>query len=617
MSSKNCFYLLLLILLLSSGIGLAQVKTKQITKDTISSKQEKGLLKLEDSAEKKGGLRLELHKLIFRPIKKVRSYKPTTVTEVSYKKYEGKIIRKINITTLDPFGFSISDTTAVAENWGEKFGNSIHIKSRESTIRNLLLFNPNDPLDSLVVKESERLVRGQRYIRKVLLEPVAISANSDSVDINIRVLDSWSITLNGSVTSSDIETEISERNFLGLGHTYDNNIQKNFSDNRSAYGAQYIIPNIKNTHINTVIRYDINLNNDYIKSFEIGRGFFSPLTKWAGGIYLDEHFLKDSLPNAYNDFRMQHFKTRNHEYWLGRSFRLSKGTSEEDRTQNLITTLGFYNKIYTEHPTSEYDKTNYFSNHSIYLASIGVASRQFIQDRYLFEYDRIEDVAIGRTYSITGGFRQKNNREDLYLAAKYSVGNYHKFGFIGTDIEVGSFFDEGKTYQGALKFSVIYFTRLHQNGDWYFRQFIQPELVIGFNRDPNIKDQLYLEGTNGIQGFTNKIMGTKKAVISFQTQSYAPGVWYGFRFSPFFNFTAGMLGDQDNTFLQDRLYTKFGLGVLISNDFLIFNQFQISFAYYPSIPFEGTNLMRTNTFRNDDMHLQNFSIEQPDIIRFE
>ncbi len=78
-----------------------------------------------------------------------------------------------------------------------------------------------------------------------------------------------------------------------------------------------------------------------------------------------------------------------------------------------------------------------------------------------------------------------------------------------------------------------------------------------------------------------------------------------------------MLGDQDNTFLDSRLYTKFGLGVLISNDFLIFNQFQISIAYYPSIPFEGTNMWRTNTFRNDDINLHNFSIEQPDIIKYE
>lgn len=617
MTSKHCFICLLCLLLFGSKDGFAQVQTKQIEKDTLKKNQERNLLKLEGSAEKKGGFSLELYKLIFRPIKKDVSFQPAAEAKVSYKKFEGKIIRKINVTTLDPFGFSITDTTAVADSWGERFGNSIHIKTREATVRNILLFRPNQPLDSLVVKESERLVRGQRYIRKVLLEPVAVSETSDSVDINIRVLDSWSITLNGSVSSANVETEISERNFMGIGHTFENNIQKNFSDNRSAYGAKYIIPNIRNTHINSVITYDINLDNDYVKSFELGRGFFSPLTKWAGGVYFDEQFLRDSLPDVSNNFDMQNFKSRNQNYWIGRSFRLSSGTSEEERTLNLITALSAYNTVYSEQPSSVYDRTDYFSNHSTYLASIGVASRQFVQDRYLFEYDRIEDIAIGRTYSFTGGFRQKNNRKDTYLAAKYSFGNYHNFGFFGTSTEIGTFFDAGKTYQGALKISGIYFSRLFQNGSWYFRQFIQPELVIGFNRDANIKDQLYLEGSHGISGFTNKIMGTKKAVISFQTQSYAPGIWYGFRFSPFFNFTAGMLGDQDNTFLDKRLYTKFGLGVLISNDFLIFNQFQISIAYYPNIPFEGTNMWRTNTFRNDDINLQNFSIEQPDIIRYE
>ncbi|HUH50829.1 MAG TPA: hypothetical protein VLZ11_01880 [Flavobacterium sp.] len=617
MTSKHCFICLLSILLFCSKKGFAQVQTKQIEKDTITKTQEKNLLNLEKKAEVKGGMRLKMHQLIFRPIKKDKNYKPVVEAKISYRKYEGKIIRNINVVTLDPFGFSITDTTAVAENWAEKFGNSIHIKSKENTIKNLLLFSPDDKLDSLIIKESERLVRKQGYIRKVLLEPVAVSTTSDSVDINIRVLDSWSLTANGSISSSNMDIEISETNFMGFGHTFDNNYKQNFKNPKSAYGARYVIPNIKNTHINSVITYDIDLDNDYQKSFELGRGFFSPLTKWAGGVYVDERFKKDSLPDPSGVFDMQNFKTRNQNYWVGRSFRLSKGTSEEDRTLSLITTLGGYHTSYSEHPTDTYDPTNFFSNQSIYLSSIGVASRQFVQDRYLFEYDRIEDIAIGRTYLTTFGIRQKNDKTDVYLAYKYSFGNYFDFGFLGADFEIGSFFERGNTKEGALKISGIYFSRLYQYGSWYFRQFVQPEIVMGFNRDQNIKDQLFMEGSHGISAFTSKVMGTKKAVISFQTQSYSPGIWYGFRFSPFFNFTAGMLGDKENTFLDSRLYTKFGLGVLISNDFLIFNQFQISIAYYPSIPFEGTHMFRTNTFRNDDINLQNFSIEQPEIIKYE
>jgi len=64
------------------------------------------------------------------------------------------------------------------------------------------------------------------------------------------------------------------------------------------------------------------------------------------------------------------------------------------------------------------------------------------------------------------------------------------------------------------------------------------------------------------------------------------------------------------------LYSKLSLGVLINNDYLVFNSFQISFSFYPSIPYEGTNLFKTNTLKNDDLILPDFQIGQPIIVPF-
>lgn len=616
MSEK--FKILLCFTLLFFGFsGFSQDPKNQISKDTLSQKQKENLEKLEEKAKERGGFARFIHKLVFRPVKAKTTSSLPQQNLISYKEFEGKIIRNIHITTLDPFGFSETDTLKNPKNWGERTGNNLHIKTRNRTVRNLLLFKKNQQLDSLKVKESERLVRSQRYIRRVRVEPVMISETSDSVDINIRVLDSWSLIPQGSISTSKMNLEISERNFLGLGHTFRNDFQQRFDDSRSAYGGRYIIPNIRNTFINSTFIYDIDVNENSVKSFEIGREFFSPLTKWAGGIYLDERFLRDSLPDTSEEFVLQNFKSRNQEYWVGRAFNLSNSNTEADRMLNLVTTLGYYNTSFSERPSIEYDPTGFFSNSQNYLMSVGLTSRRFIQDKYLFEYDRTEDVAIGKVYSITGGFQDKNKTRRLYLGMKYSFGNYYNFGYFGSDFEAGTFFNNGDTEQGMLKVGAVYFTKLYQTGDWYFRQFVRPEIAFGFDRNPIIKDQFHLSGIHGIEGFNNRLLGTQKALLYLQTQSYAPGIWYGFRFSPFLNFTLGMIGDKNNFILNSKVYSKIGLGVLISNDFLVFNQFQLSVAYYPTIPFEGENVFKFNSLNNDDFKLQNFSIEQPEVIKLE
>lgn len=614
MSGKN--KIIFSAILFFCVLGFSQEPTKQINKDTLNFKQQKALQELETKAQEKGGFAKFVHKLVFRPVRRRSTNNLPNQNPISFKDFEGKIIRNISITTLDPFGFDVKDTLKEPKRWSERAGNTFHIKSKNSTIRNLLLFKKNQELDSLIIEESERLVRSQRYIRRVVIEPKQISEISDSVDVNIRVLDSWSLIPTGSISSSRMNLELAERNFLGLGHTFRHDYQQRFDDARSAYGARYIIPNIKNTYINTTLIYDIDVNDNSVKSLGVERNFFSPLTKWAGGLYLDERFLRDSLPEAAGDYSMMNFKSRSQEYWAGRSFRISKN-NVTDKTLNLVTTLGYYNVAYSEKPTISYDSSGFFSNSQTYLMSVGLTSREFVRDRFLFEYDRTEDVAIGKVYSITGGFQDKNNLRRLYLGMKYSFGNYYDFGFFGSDFEVGTFFNKGKSEQGVIKASAIYFTKLYQTGDWHFRQFIKPSIVFGFDRAPIIKDQLTFEGRNGIEGFNNQFLGTRKAILSLQTQSYAPGIWYGFRFSPFINFSFGMMGGPDHSFFDGKLYSKIGLGVLISNDFLVFNQFQLSLAYYPTIPFEGEHIFKTNSFKNDDFDLQNFRIEQPELISFE
>ncbi|MFV8336651.1 hypothetical protein ACNQF7_11295 [Flavobacterium sp. RSP29] len=555
-----------------------------------------------------------LHKVVFRPVN-VKAKKNKVVPK-KFKNFEGKIIRNINIVTLDPFGYSEIDTTKKARNWAERTGNRIHIKTNRLAIRNLLLIKKNKPLDSLLVKESERLIRTQRYISRVDVTPQLIENNKDSVDIYIRVLDSWSIIPKGSISSSGSSFELNDRNILGSGHEFNTEFRNRFSDGKNAYDVAYSVPNFKNTFIKTTVNYRIDLDDYYGKSINIERLFYSPVTKWAGGIYLDKQFRKDTLPDRNAAFAYQNFKYNSHDLWFGRAFRIFKSNTESGRTTNFIVAGRFLNVKYLESPVLEYDPDDFYSDEKFSLLGIGITSRKFVQDSYIFKNGIIEDVPIGKIFGITSGYQNKNNQGRYYLGARAAFGNFYKWGFLSANFELGTFFEKSNTKQNAFSFQANYFTNLMSIGKWKLRQFIKPQLIIGSNRINVIGDQLNINENYGIQGFNSANYGTEKAILTLQTQAYAPWNLWGFRLNPYFNYSVAMLGNPEKGLLENKAYSKIGIGLIINNDFLVFSAFQISLSYYPSIPGNGENIFKTNSFETTDFGFQDFEFGKPRTVIF-
>ena len=300
----------LLIVMVFFAIMPAMAQAVHTQNDTVKEKRDQMYKKLEDYSKRKKFTKF-IHKLIFRPVqpqvssksrKKIKSNTPEL--QNTYDAYQGKIVRRIIIETLDPFGYSISDTTRKPANWAQTTGNKIHLKTKEGIIRNLLLFKRDNPLDSLLIKDSERLIRQQRYVRRVAITPSPIigSTNKDSIDIYVRVLDSWSLIPNGSASGSRTAFEITERNFLGLGHEFRNDFSSRLTNGETSNITQYTVPNIMNTYIKGQITYQIWKSKNSLKSIGFQRDFYSAYTKWAGGVYLESRFERDTLPNILQEW---------------------------------------------------------------------------------------------------------------------------------------------------------------------------------------------------------------------------------------------------------------------------------------------------------------------------
>ncbi|RZJ71124.1 MAG: hypothetical protein EOO49_11345 [Flavobacterium sp.] len=519
--------------------------------------------------------------------------------------------------TLDPFGYSESDTAAKPQKSVAQLGNRLHLKSKRLTILNLILIKRNRPLDSLLVKESERLIRTQRYVRRVQITPVA-TPFKDSVDIEIRELDSWSLIPDFSASTSRTNYELTERNFLGLGHQVEQRYQRDLRDGDDAYAAKYIIPNVMNTFVRTTLVYQLDLRNNYVKSVNVERPFFSPFARWAGGVFFDQRFRTDTLPNANNVFEWQNFKSNATDIWAGHAIRIFKGESEDEQTTRLITAARYYKLNFVESPTIQYDSINFYATERNYLIGIGISSRQFVQDRYLFNYGIIEDVPVGKAFGITGGMQKKHQRWRTYVGARITSGKYYNWGYLAANLEYGTYLRNEEFEQSALSLQSNYFTPLYETGKWKFRQFIKGSLVIGNDREPSWGDMMTLKGQRGIQGLDSRTLyGTKKWLVTAQTQSYAPWDVWGFRFNPYVSYSIGMLGDGPNGFSKSRAYSQIGAGFIISNDFLVFSSFQISFSYFPTRPDDDGGVFKTNSFNTEDFGLMDFELAKPRTVLYE
>jgi len=603
----------ILILTLSAFYSLSSnAQNKPEVEKTDSTKVYKDI----ETFAKKTKFTKFLHRLVFKPVikKPSKKKKSTRLVQQTYKPFEGKIIRSVSIMTLEPFGTSLRDTGIHPHSFIQKAGNTLHIKTRKLAIRQLLLFHKDELFDSLKIKETERLIRSQRYIRDVFIYPSLAAKNSDSVDIYIRALDVWSITPHLAFTTNRLTLGLNERNLAGMGHQFSNDFTWYHTTGDRAFESFYYIPNINRTYINTTIDYFITREDYYSRSINIERPFYSPLVHWAGGTFwAQQKDISGLVPE--DTFTSLTYKRNIQDYWMAKSWQISKGSSEIERTTNFIMSLRYLRFNYFERPDIWLDTLGIYNDEENYLFGSGISTRTYVQDRYVFDYGVTEDIPTGKAYWLVTGFRQKNGFRRMYFGFSVAFGEYLSFGYLNSKIEYSTFMDGISTDQGIVTASVNYFSPIIEWGNWRFRQFIKPEIAIGIRRLPN--ERLTLNDNYGIRGFdAPDLYGTQRFLLTLQTQAYAPWNVLGFRFGPYVICALGMLGTDTDDFSKSRLYSQFGFGFLIKNEFLVLNSFQVSFAYYPLIPGSGANILKFNPYKTDDYQVNDFNVAKPGITPF-
>jgi outer membrane protein assembly factor BamA len=193
----------------------------------------------------------------------------------------GAVIGEIHVVVGDVF-----DTGVEGEDgWLYRTANKLHIETRDSVVRDQLLFKPGEPYRARLVAETERLLRANDYLYDATISAVAYDGHT--VDLEVRTRDVW--TLNPGLNFSrkggrnTFGAQLEEDNLLGTGRALDFTWQSDVD--RESFGVSYFDPHFRNSFTRLGVAY-VDSDDGSTKALQLNRPFYALDVRHAGGVSL-------------------------------------------------------------------------------------------------------------------------------------------------------------------------------------------------------------------------------------------------------------------------------------------------------------------------------------------
>jgi outer membrane protein assembly factor BamA len=207
----------------------------------------------------------------------------------------GARVGEIRVVAKDIFDTTDPKEDKVLFRWA----NALHIQTRPSVIQRALLFKSGEPVSVRLIDETERLLRGARYLYDVRVRPVAV--RDGVVDIEVETRDTWSLDLgvsagrSGGTNSSGLR--LKEYNLLGTGIT----LSLARSSNVDRTGTDFEFSNDRAFGNWTALSFAHATNSDGRRDAASAvRPFYALDTRWAAGVTALKDDRIDSIYNAGN-----------------------------------------------------------------------------------------------------------------------------------------------------------------------------------------------------------------------------------------------------------------------------------------------------------------------------
>jgi hypothetical protein len=310
-----------------------------------------------------------------------------------------------------------------------RIANTLHIRTRESTVRAQLLFAPGDPWSERRAREQERLMRALEFLEP---HPIRAVRVGDSVDVRVATRDAWTTEpefnlergggkLYGSVG-------LSESNLLGYGKAVGAFYREDPSGTTRAIG--YDDPAVYDTHVR--FRYAAsNGTAGASDGLELWRPFYAEDTRYSWGV---RWVRTGAVARLYqNASEVASFERDRDEVetWFG----LGKRT---DGTVRRVT-LSFYalDRMFGPSVLQPGAPPEFAGDEEqLKLRRVGLEGRlwrpHFVERRGVNRLDRIEDFDLGPSITLYGGYSPEalgSTQDEAYVQGRLALGTLTPLGF--------------------------------------------------------------------------------------------------------------------------------------------------------------------------------------------
>ncbi|MFN8282794.1 MAG: hypothetical protein U0U67_06235 [Chitinophagales bacterium] len=520
-----------------------------------------------------------------------------------YEKYNGKKIKSVDIIIFKPFGCA-TDTCPVKISKGQKFGNSIHFRSREWYVKGDIFFKEGDDCNAILFADTERQLWQRKKFKDVAILIQEDSLNTDEVDVVVYLQDklSWSFSVGYAANRFSLYT--STYNFFGLPNTLNLFAGVNFNKyNLWAVGGAYKYDNVQSSQINFSTKFVIERLNQEVTA-SVNRNFFSLKTKWAfNALYSYKNTTLSLNGNLYDPSSFTKSKSHYYSLWLATGIQVNKiMPCRDDKLKFLIAAklnyIDFKNRPFII--DRNYNET--FIRQQNYRVGLGLARWDFYLERNAFYVDIAEYFPRGISTSIWVGPQideLAGRRTYFNFTTNYGL-FIKKFGYIFPQLSYTTYLKNKKGEQMNTKINIDYVSKkVHFAKHMYFRQVLKSGMNLGFfvpeERYFNINDG------NGIRGFYSpSLKGSKSFTASAEVDLFldktvilSKGMVYAFC-------DVGWLSENGKKLIvQSNFQYGVGFGLRFRSVDLGFPYLDFQFSLYPRGKNFGAQLFQFKLYESN------------------
>jgi outer membrane protein assembly factor BamA len=429
----------------------------------------------------------------------------------------GAVIGEIRVVVGDVFDTSVEGE----DGWLYRTANKLHIETRNSVVRDQLLFKPGEPYRARLVAETERLLRANDYIYDANIAAVAYDGHT--VDLEVRTRDVWTLNPGFSFSRKGGENtfgaQIQEDNLLGTGQALDFTWQSDVD--RESFGVSYLDPHFRNSFTRLGVAY-VDSDDGSTKALQLNRPFYALDVRHAGGVYLFDFERNDPRYVLGDEVGQFQHREEHYEAYAG----LSRGL-EGRWVRRWTAGLTYARNRFAVDPDEPLggplpeDRELAYPWIGFDLVEDGYQER-VNQDQIL----RTEDVLVGLRTGLRVGYASEafgSDRDALVASA---------FAQDGADLRPGVSLFGSLTASGRIEGDGLVNGLLGAEGRLYWQTSRHSKFFASasgtVSEQLDAENQLTLGGDNGLRGYPLRYQaGTSRALLTLEQRYYTK--WYPFR----------------------------------------------------------------------------------------